>query len=144
MVIATSGGAITDEEMCQLRQKTALPGFSSWPPEFREVSMGSMASNPEGLKRWLEIHHNSRQKGAPVQSHRTKITFEKLASIRVPTLLMPRNQDLQTPPWVMRRQLALSPAPSSSCCPTPLTRSIGSSPSPSTATSWNSSVGISQ
>ncbi len=106
LVIAASGGAITDEELRQLRQKTALPGFASWPPEFREVSMGYMATNPEGLQRWLEIHHNSQQKGVPAQPQRTKITFEKLSTIQVPTLLMPGDQDLQTPPWVMRRQLA--------------------------------------
>jgi pimeloyl-ACP methyl ester carboxylesterase len=71
--------------------------------------MGYMATNPEGLKRWLEIHHHSQHKGAPVQSQRTTITFEKLATIRVPTLLMPGDQDLQCPPWVMRRQLAHIP-----------------------------------
>jgi pimeloyl-ACP methyl ester carboxylesterase len=109
LVIAASGGAIVDEELRQLRAKTALPNFSSWPPEFREVSMGYMATNPEGLKRWLEIHHNSQHKGAPVQSQRTTITFEKLATIRVPTLLMPGDQDLQAPTWVMRRQLAHIP-----------------------------------
>jgi pimeloyl-ACP methyl ester carboxylesterase len=65
LVIAASGGAISDEEMRKLREKTTLPGFSSWPAEFREVSMGYMATNPEGLKQWLEIHHNSRQQGAP-------------------------------------------------------------------------------
>ena len=109
LVIAASGGAITDEEMRKLRDKTALPGFAKWPPEFREVSMGYMATNPEGLQRWLEIHHHSRQKGAPAQGQRTTITYEKLATIRVPTLLMPGDQDLQTPPWVMRRQLAHIP-----------------------------------
>ena len=97
MVIAASRGAITDEELRQLRQKTALPGFASWPPECREVSMGYMATN-------------SQQKGAPAQPQRTKITFEKLATIRVPTLLMPGDQDLQAPPWVMRRQLAHVPS----------------------------------
>ncbi len=71
--------------------------------------MDCLATNPEGLKRWLEIHHNSRQPGAPVQLERTKITYEKLATIRVLTLLMPGDQDLQTPPWVMRRQLAHIP-----------------------------------
>jgi pimeloyl-ACP methyl ester carboxylesterase len=106
LVVAASGGAIVDEELRQLRQKTGLPGFSSWPPEFREVSMGYMATNPEGLERWLEIHHHSRQKDAPAQPQRTTITFEKLKTIRVPTLLMPGDQDLQAPPWVMRRQLA--------------------------------------
>jgi pimeloyl-ACP methyl ester carboxylesterase len=109
LVVAASGGAIVDEELRQLRQKTGLPGFASWPPEFREVSMGYMATDPEGLQRWLEIHHHSQQKGAPAQPQRTMITFEKLKTIRVPTLLMPGDQDLQAPPWVMRRQLAHIP-----------------------------------
>ena len=110
LVIAASSGAIVNEELQQLRQKTALPGISSWPAEFREVSMGYRATNPEGLQRWLEIHHSSQQQGAPAQPQRTKITFEKLATIRVPTLLMPGDQDVLTPPWVMRRQLAHIPA----------------------------------
>ena len=47
MVIAASVGAIVDEELRQLRQKTALPGFASWPPEFREVSMGTWRPTPK-------------------------------------------------------------------------------------------------
>jgi pimeloyl-ACP methyl ester carboxylesterase len=43
------------------------------------------------------------------QPQRQMITFAKLATIRVPTLLMPGDQDLQAPPWVMRRQLAHIP-----------------------------------
>ncbi len=109
LVIAASGGAIVDDELRRLREKTTLPGFSSWPAEFREVSMGYMATNPQGLERWLEIHHRSQQPGARAQPQRTTITFEKLKMIRVPTLLMPGDQDLQTPPWVMRRQLANIP-----------------------------------
>ena len=56
------------------------------------------------LERWLAIYRNSRQQDAPVQPQRTTITYAKLETIRVPTLLMPGDQDLQTPPWVMRRQ----------------------------------------
>ena len=50
-------------------------------------------TNPEGPKRWLEIHNNSQQQGAKAQPQRTTITFDKLATIRVPTLLMPGDQD---------------------------------------------------
>jgi len=71
--------------------------------------MGYMATSPEGLKKWLEIHHQSRRQGAPVQPQRATITYDKLETIYVPTLLMPGDQDLQTPPWVMRRQLAHIP-----------------------------------
>ena len=66
LVIAASGGVIVDEELRQLREKTP-PNFSSWPVEFREVSMGYMATNPQGLQRWLEIHRHSQQKGVPAQ-----------------------------------------------------------------------------
>ena len=72
-------------------------------------ALEAMATNPEGLQRWLDIHNNSQQKGAPAQPQRTPITYEKLEAIRVPTLLMPGDQDIQCPPWVMRRQLAHIP-----------------------------------
>ena len=111
LVVAASGGAgaIADPEFNVVRNRTALPGFRQWPAEFREVSPGYMAENPEGLARWLEIHRHARQEGAPVQPHRIEITFEKLQTLQVPTLLMPGDQDLTTPPWVMRRQAAHIP-----------------------------------
>jgi pimeloyl-ACP methyl ester carboxylesterase len=111
LLVAASGGAgaLEDAELAALREKTALPGFRKFPPEFREVSPGYMAENPEGLKRWLEIHNNARQEGAPVQPHRIKFGFEELASLRVPTQLMAGDQDLTTPPWVMRRHAARIP-----------------------------------
>src|SRR5215471_12900069 len=42
LVVAASGGAIVDEELSKLRQKTTLPNFRDWPAEFREVSVGYM------------------------------------------------------------------------------------------------------
>ena len=108
IVVAASGGAgaIQDPELAALRARTTLPGFRTWPPEFREVTPGYMATNPAGLERWLEIYQNSRQKNAPTQPMRTEITYAKLETIKVPTLLMPGDQDLTTPPWVMRQQQA--------------------------------------
>ncbi|HEY3116351.1 MAG TPA: alpha/beta hydrolase, partial [Chloroflexota bacterium] len=48
MVVASSGGASEDAELAVLREKTRLPDFPSWPPEFREVSTGYMATNSDG------------------------------------------------------------------------------------------------
>jgi pimeloyl-ACP methyl ester carboxylesterase len=81
-----------------------LPDFQSWPPELREVSPGYIAENPKGLARWLEIHHHSQQEGQRAQPPRTQMTLAKLETITTPTLLLPADQDLQCPPWVMRRQ----------------------------------------
>ena len=64
LVVAASGSTISQKwrscarkALCQI-SKTGRRSF-------REVSMGYMATNSEGLKRWLEIHDNSQQKGAP-------------------------------------------------------------------------------
>jgi pimeloyl-ACP methyl ester carboxylesterase len=109
LVVAASGGAIEDAETAAIRARTQLPEFRTWPPEFREVAPGYMANNPEGLERWLDIHHHAQQEGAPSQPMRTQMTYARLETIRVPTLLMPADQDLQCPPWVMRRQAAHLP-----------------------------------
>src|SRR5437764_856436 len=52
------------------------------------------------------IDEHSRQPGAPAQPSRTQITYAKLETIDLPVLLLPGDQDLQTPPWVMRAQAA--------------------------------------
>lgn len=109
LVVAASGGGIRDEALMALRARTRLPGFSSWPPELREVSIGYIATNPEGLARWLAIHHRSRQEGAPEQPQRNTITLAALETIRVPTLLLAGDQDLTTPTWVIRQQAAYIP-----------------------------------
>jgi pimeloyl-ACP methyl ester carboxylesterase len=110
LVVAASGGAIQDPALAELRAKTRLPGFQDWPFEFREVSQGYMATNPEGLERWLEIHSRSVQGGgSSMPPLRTEITFAKLETIAVPALLLPGDNDLTTPPWVMRRQAAHLP-----------------------------------
>src|SRR5437899_7259801 len=60
-------------------------------------------------ERWYRVKSRLATERAPAQPQRTTITYEKLATIRVATLLMPGDQDLQAPPWVMRRQLAHIP-----------------------------------
>jgi pimeloyl-ACP methyl ester carboxylesterase len=117
LVIAASSGNVEDAELAALREKTRLPNFQSWPAEFREVSMDYMATNPEGLKQWLEIHENAQQPGAPAQGTRQPITYAKLETIRTPTLILPADIDLQSPPWVMRAQAARIPGAELSLVP---------------------------
>ena len=77
-----------------------------------------------------------------MQLERTKITFEKLATIHVPTLLMPGDQDLQTPPWVMRRQLAHIPGAQFIVLPEAAHSINWEQPEVSTAMCWSLSVGV--
>jgi len=104
LVVSSSGGGISEEEYARTARRVRLPGFTDLPPQFREVSLGYQATNPRGLERWLDIHHHSRQDGAPAQPLRTDVTFAKLATIQVPMLLLPGDNDLTTPPYLMRIQ----------------------------------------
>ena len=107
MTVAASGGAIVDEELSKLRQNTTLPGFRDWPPGFGSEH-GVHGDQPRGSRTLAGDSPPLAAEGRAAQPLRTTITFEKLATIRVPTL-MPGDQDLQAPPWVVRRQLAHIP-----------------------------------
>ena len=109
------------------------------------MSMGYMATNPEGLQRWLEIHHHSQQKGAPGadatdDDHVREARDDSGADTVDARRSGPAGAALGHAPAARLISLARS----SSCCPRPLTRSTGSSPRPSTAMSWSSSASTSQ
>lgn len=105
LVVSSSGGGLAEDAYAsEAAPRVRLPGFADFPAHLREVSLGYIATNPRGLERWLEIHHHSRQDGAPAQPLRGEITFAKLETIQVPTLLLPGDNDLTTPPYLMRQQ----------------------------------------
>ena len=110
LVVAATGGGLSEEAYAQAdAPRVRLPGFAELPSHYREVSLSYIASNPRGLDRWLEIHAHSRQPGAPAQPLRSEITFARLAAIQVPALLLPGDNDLTTPPYLMRVQAAHVP-----------------------------------
>lgn len=106
LVVAATGGGISEEEY---GGRVRIPGFTALPPEYREVSLSYIATNADGLERWLHIHHHSQQEGAPSQPLHGEITFAKLETITMPTLMLPGGCDLTTPPYIMRAQKAHMP-----------------------------------
>jgi len=55
------------------------------------------------------IHANAQQEGAEFQPLHGKVTFAGLETIAGPTLMMPGDCDLTTPPYIMRRPKAHMP-----------------------------------
>ncbi|HZT06316.1 MAG TPA: alpha/beta hydrolase [Chloroflexota bacterium] len=104
LVVAASGGGIPESDYAREYGRVRLPGFPDWPAQFREVSLDYLATNPTGLQAWLEIHGRSRQPGAPAQPTRNSITLKRLETLRIRTLLIAADNDLTTPPYVMRMQ----------------------------------------
>jgi pimeloyl-ACP methyl ester carboxylesterase len=110
LVIAASSGQVQDKSLAEMNSRIRGPEFAALPVQLKEVSFSYMATNPDGLRLWLDIHGRSQQPGAPPQPLRTEITFAKLETIRTPTLLIAADNDLLAAPFVMRMQAAHLPS----------------------------------
>lgn len=98
LVIANSIVGVQDEDYLEMtRRLRPAPQFDALPAELRELGPSYRAANPEGARRWNELHVRS-----PAQPTRNRITFAALETITVPTLLLTGDADLYTPPSVLR------------------------------------------
>jgi pimeloyl-ACP methyl ester carboxylesterase len=104
LVVANSIGGVEDPEFVELGKKMRPQQFDALPPDVRELGPEYRASQPDGLKRWLELEKISRPLGAPApaQPLRNHITFALLDNLMVPTLLITGGADLYAPPAVLR------------------------------------------
>jgi pimeloyl-ACP methyl ester carboxylesterase len=91
-----------DEDYLELGRRLRPPQFDALPPDLRELGPSYRASDPEGVRRWLELEHMSRQSGASAQPYRNRMTFSMLYSIKLPTLFITGDADLYAPPPVLR------------------------------------------
>jgi pimeloyl-ACP methyl ester carboxylesterase len=103
LVLANSIGNVQDEDYLELGRRLRPPAFSSLPPDFRELGPTYRAANPNGTRRWLELERLSRPDGppGPVQPTRHRVTFARLETLRVPTLLITGDADLYAPPPIL-------------------------------------------
>lgn len=103
LVIAASGlGLENDPEYDAYRMRAEIPGMADQPSHIREISPNYRAGNPDGVARWRAIYEKAQQDGTPRPPLRTPNTPAKLASIRVPTLLIAGGMDLVTPSGAIR------------------------------------------
>jgi pimeloyl-ACP methyl ester carboxylesterase len=104
IAVANSIGGIQDPEFLELGRRIRPPEFAAMPPELREVSPSYRAGNPDGTKRWIALEKASRPDSppAPAQPLKNTITFARLETIAVPTLLLTGDADMFAPPPVLK------------------------------------------
>jgi pimeloyl-ACP methyl ester carboxylesterase len=104
LVLANSIGNVQDEDYLELGRRLRPPAFNSLPAEIRELGPTYRAANPEGTRRWMELERLSRPDGAPApaQPTRNRVTFARLETLEVPTLLITGDADLYAPPPILR------------------------------------------
>ena len=105
LVVANSIGGVQDADYLALgRRIRPAPQFDALPADFRELGPSYRAANPEGTRRWNDLERLSHPDGsapAPPPT-RNRLSFERLETIKTPTLLMTGDADLWAPPPLMR------------------------------------------
>ena len=103
LVVANSIGGVQDEDYLALQKRLRPPPFESLPADLRELGPSYRAENPQGVERWRALEHAARHKdGLRLPPTKNRLTFARLAELRVPTLLLTGDADLYTPPAVLR------------------------------------------
>lgn len=95
---------VTDKTYLDLCSAFRPAFFAQLPKDFQELSATYRAGNPEGAAAWSALAKTSMIGDRFNQKNANVITWAKVETIRVPTLLMTGDADLWTPPSVLRLQ----------------------------------------
>ena len=113
LAVANTIGGVQDDEYLEVQQRMRPPEIQNLPEHLRELGPSYRGADPEGTARWMEIEHASRPYGRlPAQPLREPITYARLATMRVPTLVLSGQADILAPPLLMRMLAAQIPASS--------------------------------
>ena len=103
LVVANTIGGVQDESYLEVQHRLRPPEIQALPVELRELGPSYRGTDPEGAARWLEIELASRPgEAVPAQPLREPITYARLATMPVPTLVLAGEADLLSPPVLMR------------------------------------------
>ena len=103
LVAANTIGGVQDAEYLELQQRLRPPQIQDLPVELRELGPSYRGKDPVGAARWLEIDQSTRPYGVtPTQPLRESITYERLATMQPPVMVLSGEADLLSPPALMR------------------------------------------
>ena len=105
LTIVSSMMGITDADYVAVNERLRPAFFNELPHDFRELSPSYRAGNPAGLAAWQALERQAipgKVRVYPQMKH--VMTWEKLATIRQPALLLTGESDRYTPPAVLRMQ----------------------------------------
>jgi len=104
LTLASTIIGVTDKSYLDLCSTFRPAFFAQLPKDFQELSATYRAGNPEGAAAWAALAKTSMIGERFNQKNANVITWAKVETIKVPTLLMTGDSDLWTPPSVLRLQ----------------------------------------
>jgi len=101
LVLACSMMGIAEPQFLKTLQSLRPKAFEQLPEEVKELGPSYRAANPAGVAEWKKRHERAGTR-SPVRLRNT-ITWDLLAMLRVPALLMTGDADLWIPPYLLRQ-----------------------------------------
>ena len=102
ITVANSLGGIEDEEYGKLLRAMLPSSFNQLPPDFRELGPSYRIGNRPGVEQWLHLHELAGGGMGQPQAKLNKVTWDSVAALRVPVLVLTGDADLYFPPWSLR------------------------------------------
>jgi len=104
LVVANSIGGVQDPAYLEIQHRLRPPEIQALPVALRELGPSYRAMDPEGTQRWIDIERAGHPQGmhASRQPLRDPMTYARLETIQVPTLILVGAADLLSPPALMR------------------------------------------
>ena len=97
------GASLPKRNWCHSGCTSPSPsGSDAWPREERELGKSFRASNPEGVKRFMEMEHRGRSDFSRRQKPRTPLKLAMLEKLKMPVLMIGSDEDVLSPPPLMR------------------------------------------
>lgn len=105
LVVANSIGFVLDRDYVEMSNRIRpSPKFGELPLDVRELGPSYRAIEPQGVAHWLALSkQGQRSKGARKENGgNVEVSWSKLETLKLSTLLLTGDADLYTPPSVLR------------------------------------------
>lgn len=109
LTLASTIMGVTDKDYLDLCSVFRPAFFAQLPKDFQELSASYRAGNPEGAAAWRTLAQTSMIGQRLNQKNANVITWARVETIKVPTLLITGDSDLWTPPPILRLQASHMP-----------------------------------
>jgi len=104
IVSSLMGIDASEKDYAEMNARIRPKAFEALPNEMKELHPSYRGGNPAGLAAWMKLEHEAIP-GVRINPQRVHaLTWARLESIRLPTLLMTGDGDLYTPPALLRMQ----------------------------------------
>ena len=103
MVLSSGAyGGIKEPDYTKVVSALKVKGLGDMPTFFKELGPSYRAANPNGTRAWADLEKSAKTGNGPNQKSAAKANWETLGALKVPTLFIAGDSDLDAPPSLMR------------------------------------------